>query len=95
MQPVPQASPMISGFEAAAGRVRLTQRQIWVIFGGLMLGSFLGSLDQTVVTLPSMLRNLGTASQLSWVVTGYLLASIAATGEGHAAQPPRRAEPSG
>jgi len=73
---------MISGFEAAAGRVRLTQRQIWVIFGGLMLGSSLGSLDQTVVAtaLPTIVRNLGTASQLSWVVTGYLLASTVATG---------------
>jgi EmrB/QacA subfamily drug resistance transporter len=60
----------------------LAQRQIWIIFSGLMLGSFLSSLDQTIVAtaLPTIVRDLGTASQLSWVVTAYLLASTVATG---------------
>jgi EmrB/QacA subfamily drug resistance transporter len=47
-----------------------------------MLGSFLSSLDQTVVAtaLPTIVRDLGTASELSWVVTAYLLTSTIATG---------------
>jgi EmrB/QacA subfamily drug resistance transporter len=63
-------------------RIALPQRQIWLIFAGLMLGSFLSSLDQTIVAtaLPTIVRDLGTASQLSWVVTAYLLASTVATG---------------
>src|ERR1700745_4069520 len=58
-------------------RVVLSPRQIRIVFGGLMLGSFLSSLDQTVVAtaLPTIVRDLGTASQLSWVVTAYLLTS--------------------
>ena len=61
---------------------KLRRHQIWVIFGGLMLGSFLGSLDQTVVAtaLPTIVRDLGTASQLSWIVTAYLLTSTVAIG---------------
>jgi MFS family permease len=47
-----------------------------------MLGSFLSALDQTVVAtaLPTIVRDLGTASELSWVVTAYLLTSTVATG---------------
>jgi MFS family permease len=47
-----------------------------------MLGSFLSSLDQTVIAtaLPTIVRDLGTASELSWVVTAYLLTSTVATG---------------
>jgi len=58
------------------------QRRIWIIFGGLMLGTFLGSLDQTVVAtaLPTIVREIGMPTQLSWVVTGYLLASTVSTG---------------
>src|ERR1700738_1245229 len=52
-----------------------------MVFGGLMLGSFLSALDQTVVAtaLPTIVRDLGTASELSWVVTAYLLTSTVAT----------------
>jgi EmrB/QacA subfamily drug resistance transporter len=65
-----------------SARVVLSTRQIWIVFGGLMLGSFLSSLDQTVVAtaLPTIVRDLGTAGQLSWVVTAYLLTSTVATG---------------
>ncbi len=81
-RPGPEESPISSAARTPPLRVTLTQRQIWTIFAGLMLGSFLGSLDQTVVAtaLPTIVRDLGTASQLSWVVTGYLLASTVATG---------------
>jgi EmrB/QacA subfamily drug resistance transporter len=57
------------------------QRSIWVIFSGLMLALLIASLDQTVVAtaLPTIVSDLGGLSQLSWVVTGYLLASTVST----------------
>jgi EmrB/QacA subfamily drug resistance transporter len=60
----------------------LTKRQILVVFSGLLTGSFLAALDQTIVAtaLPTIVRDLGGASQLSWVVTAYLLTSTIATG---------------
>jgi MFS family permease len=53
------------------------QRQIRVVFGGLLLGMLLGALDQTIVAtaLPRIVSELGGLSQLSWVITAYLLAS--------------------
>ena len=55
--------------------------RIWIIFSGLMLGMLIASLDQTVVAtaLPTIVSDLGGLNQLSWVVTGYLLASTAST----------------
>src|SRR5213082_4124709 len=57
------------------------QRSIWVIFSGLMLALLIASLDQTVVAtaLPTIVSDLGGLSQLSWVVTAYLLASTVST----------------
>ena len=57
------------------------QRNIWVIFGGLMLALLIASLDQTIVAtaLPTIVSDLGGLSQLSWVITGYLLASTVST----------------
>lgn len=48
---------------------------------GLMLIIFLGALDQTIVavSLPQMASDLGSASMLAWVVSGYLIASTVAT----------------
>ncbi len=48
-----------------------------VIFGALMLVLLIASLDQTIVStaLPTIVGDLGGVSQLSWVVTAYLLAS--------------------
>jgi EmrB/QacA subfamily drug resistance transporter len=56
-----------------APRVRL-------IFGALMLVLLLASLDQTIVStaLPTIVGDLGGLTHLSWVVTGYLLASTVA-----------------
>ncbi|HEX3707221.1 MAG TPA: MDR family MFS transporter [Mycobacteriales bacterium] len=55
----------------------LTQRQIRLVFVGLMLGMFLAALDQTVVAtaLPTIVGDLGGLNHLSWVVTSYILAS--------------------
>src|SRR5690348_64301 len=57
------------------------QRRVWVIFSGLILTLLIASLDQTVVAtaLPTIVSDLGGLNQLSWVVTGYLLASTVST----------------
>src|SRR6188472_4178789 len=54
----------------AAPRLRL-------VIGALLLVLLLASLDQTIVStaLPTIVRDLGGISKLSWVVTAYLLAS--------------------
>lgn len=61
--------------------VQLTQRQIFAVFGALMLGMLLAALDQTIVatSLPTIVGDLGGLNQLSWVVTSYLLASTIST----------------
>ncbi|MEU8178030.1 MFS transporter [Microbispora hainanensis] len=48
---------------------------------GICLTLFLSALDQTVVTtaLPTMVSDLGGLDQISWVVTGYLIAATVAT----------------
>src|SRR5947209_18833499 len=71
--------------QAQAGPTQTAdQRSIWVIFSGLMLALLIASLDQTVVAtaLPTTVSDLGGLSQLSWVVTGYLLASTGSTSLG-------------
>jgi MFS family permease len=52
-----------------------------VIYGALMLAMLLGALDQTIVStaLPTIVSDLGGLSHLSWVITGYMLASTATT----------------
>src|SRR5436305_12153816 len=57
------------------------KRRVWIVFSGLMLGMLIESLDQTVVAtaLPTIVSDLGGLNQLSWVVTGYLLASTVST----------------
>lgn len=57
------------------------QRKVWIVFSGLMLGLLIASLDQTIVAtaLPTIVSDLGGLNQLSWVVTGYLLASTVST----------------
>jgi EmrB/QacA subfamily drug resistance transporter len=51
--------------------------QATLTFGGLLLAMLLGSLDQTIVAtaLPTIVGDLGSLSELSWVVTAYLLAA--------------------
>jgi EmrB/QacA subfamily drug resistance transporter len=59
----------------------LDRRRLWVVFGGLMLATALGALDQAIVAtaLPVIVTDLGGIEHLSWVVTSYLLASTAST----------------
>ena len=59
----------------------LTQRQILVIFSGLLLVMLLAALDSTIVAtaLPTIVGELGGLARLSWVVTAYLLAQTIVT----------------
>jgi EmrB/QacA subfamily drug resistance transporter len=56
-------------------------RRILVVLGALMLGMFLASLDQTIVStaLPTIAGDLHGLNHLSWVVTAYLLTSTIST----------------
>jgi EmrB/QacA subfamily drug resistance transporter len=56
-------------------------RKILVIMGALMLGMFLASLDQTIVStaLPTIAGDLHGLNHLSWVVTAYLLTTTIST----------------
>lgn len=64
-----------------ASSVRFTHRETLVIIAGLMLGMFLAALDQTIVAtaLPRIASDLHGVEHLSWIVSGYLLTSTAAT----------------
>lgn len=52
-------------------------RERLAIFGALALVLLLASLDQTIVStaLPTIVRDIGGLSHLSWIVTAYLLAT--------------------
>ena len=64
-----------------AGGPAAASRQILVIMTGLLLGMLLAALDQTIVAtaLPTIAGDLHGLSNLSWVVTAYLLASTVST----------------
>src|SRR5262249_5067308 len=59
--------------------LRQNQR-VRLIFWALLLVLLLASLDQTIVStaLPTIVGDLGGVSDLSWVVTAYLLSSTVA-----------------
>jgi len=60
---------------------QLSQRRVLIIIGALLLGMLLAALDQTIVAtaLPTIAGDLGGASRIAWIVTGYLLASTVST----------------
>jgi EmrB/QacA subfamily drug resistance transporter len=62
-----------------APRAPLTQREVRTILMSLLLTMFLAALDQTIVAtaLPTIGRQFQDVSNLSWVITAYLLASTA------------------
>ncbi|MEA3136590.1 MAG: hypothetical protein QOC71_871, partial [Thermoplasmata archaeon] len=71
-------TPLPGSADAAANPgVQLSHRQILIVFSGLMLGMFLAALDNTIVNtaLNNIVGDLGGQSQLTWVVTSYLLTS--------------------
>lgn len=59
----------------------MRQRGLALIIIALMLGMLLAALDQTIVStaLPTIVGDLGGLKELSWVVTGYILASTVST----------------
>jgi EmrB/QacA subfamily drug resistance transporter len=65
----------------ASGPPVIEQRRLLVIIGALLLGMLLAALDQTIVAtaLPTIAGDLHGLSDLSWIVTAYLLASTAST----------------
>jgi len=60
---------------------QLTHRQILVIFSGLMLGMFLGALDQTIVStsIRTIADDLNGLSIQAWVTTAYLITATITT----------------
>ncbi|HUZ67432.1 MAG TPA: MFS transporter [Beijerinckiaceae bacterium] len=66
--------------EGTAGAPKIDHRRILGIVLVLLLPVFLGSLDGTIVAtaLPTIGRDLGDTTDLSWIVTVYLLTSTAA-----------------
>lgn len=66
---------------ASSGPTPRAQASIALIFTALILAMLLAVLDQTIVAtaLPTIVNDLGGLSQLSWVVTAYLLGSTVST----------------
>ncbi len=69
----------ISEAPPIAPKAPLTQSEVRTILMSLMLTMFLAALDQTIVAtaLPTIGRQFQDVSNLSWVITAYLLASTA------------------
>jgi EmrB/QacA subfamily drug resistance transporter len=69
----------ISDAPSIAPRAPLTQSEVRTILTSLMLTMFLAAIDQTIVAtaLPTIGRQFQDVSNLSWVITAYLLASTA------------------
>ena len=59
----------------------LSTSQMRWLMGGLMVGLFLSSVEQSVVgtALPTIAGELGSANQIAWVVSAYLLTSTIVT----------------
>src|SRR4051794_2877975 len=76
-----RGSPMEATAAAPSGATQTGQRNILVVFSGLMLAVLLASLDSTIVAtaLPTIVGDLGGFNHLSWVVTSYLLAQTVVT----------------
>ena len=69
----------VSDAPPIAPRAPLTQDEVRTILMSLLLTMFLAALDQTIVAtaLPTIGRQFNDVSNLSWVITAYLLASTA------------------
>lgn len=63
--------------DGAAAPLLLTKRRIWTIFGALIAGMLLASLDQTIVStaMPTIVGELGGVEHQVWITTAYLLAT--------------------
>ncbi|MGW0901672.1 MFS transporter, partial [Streptomyces goshikiensis] len=65
----------------ASAETGLSKKQINRAVAGVMTGLLLSALDQTVVStaLPSIVSDVGGLENLAWVITAYLLTSMAST----------------
>jgi EmrB/QacA subfamily drug resistance transporter len=74
-----QSALQASAREDSARAVPLTHREARLIVLGVLLPTFMGSLDQTILAnaLPTIGRELGDIHNLPWLITAYLLASTA------------------
>ncbi|WP_052366869.1 MDR family MFS transporter [Paraoerskovia marina] len=54
----------------------LTPKTIWLIFGSLMAGMFMASLDQSIIgtAMPTIVGDLGGVEHQAWMVTAYIMA---------------------
>jgi EmrB/QacA subfamily drug resistance transporter len=61
---------------AAAAPLVLTTRRIWLIFGALIAGMFLSSLDQSILgpAMPTIVGELRGIEHQAWIITIYILA---------------------
>jgi MFS family permease len=59
----------------------MPKKELYWVFGALMLGMLLAALDSTIVAtaLPTIVGDLHGANHLSWVVVAYLLATTVST----------------
>jgi EmrB/QacA subfamily drug resistance transporter len=59
----------------------MSRRELYTLFGALMLTMLLASLDQTIVgtALPTIVGDLNGMGDYTWVVTAYLIATTAST----------------
>ncbi|GAB3659887.1 MDR family MFS transporter [Glycomyces tarimensis] len=69
------------GDETRRAGEALSRRELFTLFGALMLTMLLASLDQTIVgtALPTIVGDLQGMSDYTWVVTAYLIATTAST----------------
>ncbi len=76
---LPAQVAAIDDAPSLAPRTPLTQAEVRTILMSLLLTMFLAALDQTIVAtaLPTIGRQFQDVSNLSWVITAYLLASTA------------------
>lgn len=72
---------MVSASAPASETRPFTPSQLRWLVGGLLLGLFLSSTEQSVVAtaLPTMAGELGAADRIAWVVSAYLLTSTITT----------------
>ncbi|WP_346618468.1 MDR family MFS transporter [Blastococcus montanus] len=71
------SAPAPETADAGAAPIVLTRRRINTIFGALLAGMLMASLDQTIVStaMPTIVGELGGVSHMAWMTTAYLLAT--------------------
>jgi EmrB/QacA subfamily drug resistance transporter len=75
------ATTAAPGIPDASAKAGLSHRQILTILSGLMMGMFLASLDQTIVStaIRTIADDLHGLSEQAWTTTAYLITSTIAT----------------